>query len=599
MVRLLILLLLAPAPAAAAAGTRATFTDRDGFRQTIVIADNGDLDVELRTGGRLIVSGGRAYVVEERLTGPLVTALDELEAAAAVRAAAPPQPRSPDLQAAIDTAAADLEAVTAELEATADDMMLPDDEPVGPADSQPQPDRPALVRRDAVEVNGRTGRGYYYQGGVDGRTEELFAVISDDPALAPIGAAFRRGLEVQKVLQRLTWDSPSPPWEMDAAWLEILASGTPIQYYDARLRDVERVAIPSIALPAEPETGVAMRARLADEAAARNAPPAPEWMTSRAIFAGGRLYLVAGNHRLLSLAEGERSLTSHELGEPVLDACVRGDEPIALTGAVDRAQSWTLRRLHGGHWEVERAVVRDDDEPVALACTTDGAFLLTSKRFIDLTRADPAVLRLRGEPIHALVTAAVHVIPEAVFVGLNAGEWGGGLRRIDRRTGRVETIERNETGALCDGPLNSSCDPVQGLATIPWRPNCIAAAIGLIHMMAHGRLTMVCPDRTEQLYAAADREFEDPERAREAARGGYGAVAFFGLAATRNSLIAIGHNGLYRLASDGTATHVPLPRFTRVDGMLVSFALPDVVLVVTGINGRAAMSGAVPIMAVR
>lgn len=78
-------------------------------------------------------------------------------------------------------------------------------------------------------------------------------------------------------------------------------------------------------------------------------------------------------------------------------------------------------------------------------------------------------------------------------------------------------------------------------------------------MMAHGRLTMVCPDRTEQLYAAADREFEDPERAREAARGGYGAVAFFGLAATRNSLIAIGHNGLYRLASDGTATHVPLP----------------------------------------
>lgn len=49
----------------------------------------------------------------------------------------------------------------------------------------------------------------------------------------------------------------------------------------------------------------------------------------------------------------------------------------------------------------------------------------------------------------------------------------------------------------------------------------------------------------------------------------------------------------------GTATRTQLPRFTRVEGVLVSFALPEIVLVVTGINGRASVSGAVPIMAVR
>jgi hypothetical protein len=76
--------------------------------------------------------------------------------------------------------------------------------------------------------------------------------------------------------------------------------------------------------------------------------------------------------------------------------------------------------------------------------------------------ARQAALRLSG-PIQALVTAAVHVTPQAVFVGLNAGEWGGGLKRIDRRSGGVETIERNTTGGLCDGPLNTDCDPVQGL----------------------------------------------------------------------------------------------------------------------------------------
>jgi hypothetical protein len=208
-------------------------------------------------------------------------------------------------------------------------------------------------------------------------------------------------------------------------------------------------------------------------------------------------------------------------------------------------------------------------------------------------------LRLHGEPFFARVTSVAHVTPQAVFVGLNSGEWGGGLRRIDRRSGRIETIARKATGDQCDGPLSTACDPVQGLATPPWRPNCIVAAIGLIHMLEHGRLTLVCPDRIEQLYAAVDREAEGQRGTEGAAAGDYGSIAFFGLAASGNGLIAVGHDGLHRLDGAGHATVTPLPRFVRVEGLLVSFALPDVVLVVTGINGRASVSGAVPILAVR
>jgi hypothetical protein len=584
MVRLLMLVALALAPAAAAAGTRAIFVDEHGFRQTFLIADNGDFDAELRMGQHLIVRDGRAFIVEERLTGPVVTPLDELEAAAREPRPARRPPPSAEGDTALRDAVADLQALAGDIdEAEAARARTP----------------PVLVRRENIEVNGRVGRGYYYPGFDDLSREQLFVVMSEDPALAPIGAVFRRALAAEAVLRRLMGDSAPPPDDIDPEQRRILAAGTPIQFYTTRLRDVEQAAIPSITLPAEPETGAALRARLAAEAAERDAPPAPEWLASRAIFAGGRLYLVAGNQRLLSLADGERSLTRHDLGEPVLDACVQSGEPLALTGAAQGARTWTLRRLRAGQWRPERTVARDDDEPVALACTPDGPYLLTSRRFIDLTQASTAALRLQGGPIQALVTAAVHVTPQAVFVGLNAGEWGGGLRRIDRRSGQIETIQRNATGGLCDGPLNTDCDPVQGLATIPWRRDCVAAAIGLIHMAAHGRLTMVCPDRIEQLYAATDGEPSTPERARDAARGGYGSIAFFGLAAAGTGLIAIGHNGLHRLDAAGTATHVPLPRFTRVEGLLVSFALPDVVLVVTGINGRASLSGAVPIMAVR
>ena len=116
MVRLLMLVALALAPAAAAAGTRATYVDDHGPRQTLVIADNGDLDVELRRGQHLVVRGGRAFIVEERLTGPIVTPLEELEAAARERAGARPRPRSPQAEAAAREAEAALEEVVRDIE---------------------------------------------------------------------------------------------------------------------------------------------------------------------------------------------------------------------------------------------------------------------------------------------------------------------------------------------------------------------------------------------------------------------------------------------------------------------------------------------------
>lgn len=594
MVRLLLLVALALVSTAATAGTRATYVDDQGQRRTILIADNGDIDAELYMGKHLIVRDGRAFIVAELLTGPLVTPLDALEAAATERAAAPRPQISPELEAATRDAVATMEATAAEMQAAAAEITAQDRPDNDPPGSETQPPGPAMAQREGIQVNGRAGRSYYVQ-----RFNQVFAVISDDPALAPIGAALLRAIEAERTLDRVAGNIFPPPGPMDPEEVRILSSGTPIQYYSSALGAVEQVTLPAIALPAEPETGAAVRARLAAEAAARDAPPAPEWDASRAIFAGGRLYLVAGNQRLMSLAEGELALTRHELGEPVLDVCVREGEPIVLTGAVERSPRWTLRRLHDGQWQAERTLARDNDEPLALSCSTEGMFLLTSKRFIDLTQARPVVLRLRGAGARGIVTSVVHVAPQAVFVGLNSGEWGGGLMRIDRRSGRVTRIERNATGALCGGPLNTNCDPVHGLANIPWRPNCLAAAIGLIHFMSHGRLAMVCDDRVEQLYPEVPGASGQRGRAEEDDEDDPGSTAFFGLAAIGNELLTIGDDSLHRVRSDGSATVTPLPRFTRVEGLLVSFVLPDVVLVITGINGRASVSGAVPIMAVR
>jgi len=79
----------------------------------------------------------------------------------------------------------------------------------------------------------------------------------------------------------------------------------------------------------------------------------------------------------------------------------------------------------------------------------------------------------------------------------------------------------------------------------------------------------------------------------------YSTVAFFGLARGSDGLIAVGIDGLYRLRGTGEPEFVPLPKFRNVGDYWVSFDLPDAVLVMTNINQRASISGAVPMLVMR
>jgi hypothetical protein len=426
-------------------------------------------------------------------------------------------------------------------------------------------------------------------------------VISNDPALSVLGNAMRRIFTAEAVYGTLYWGWPPELASGGDALQALLDRGAPLRYGDRVLRAFEQAPIDPahFVLPAEPESAEALRHRNAAEAGHDEDRHAGDRMISRAVFGDGRLWLLTDSGQLSSLAEGERTRRIHDLGEPVIDICVRGNVPIALTGERSDGEGWTIHRWQAARWRAVRTIARSFDALIALSCGGDQEAVLTSRRLIDLTGRSRGVTL--SQPLRpALVRAVVHVTPEAAFVGINAGEWGGGLLRIDRVTGAVTRIERNVAGTGCDGPLNSSCDPVNGIATIPWRSRCVAVAIGLIHFEAHGRIASVCPEGVEQMFVAFDAaDLSDPAEAAEAAKGGYGAVAFFGLAATDNALIAAGHNGLYRIDASGAGTRRPWPRFIEVDGILVSFALPDVVLVMSELNRRASISGIAPLMAVR
>jgi hypothetical protein len=216
--------------------------------------------------------------------------------------------------------------------------------------------------------------------------------------------------------------------------------------------------------------------------------------------------------------------------------------------------------------------------------------LLTSDRIIEMRPGGPRSVTLVDDLPHARVNAALLATPRHLYLGLNNGEWGGGLRRIDRASGEVATIERNATDDTCHGgPLNTSCDPVHAIAAEPWRPGCVALAIGLVHFMSHGRLAEVCGDRVESLYS---RDLTDQDF-------GGSSVAFFGLVPVGDTLRAVGVDGVYRIGAGGVAERAPLPRFRQIGHVTLSFDLPDVILVVTQVNRHASVSGGAPMIVPR
>jgi len=325
--------------------------------------------------------------------------------------------------------------------------------------------------------------------------------------------------------------------------------------------------------------------------------PAPEMFIKRGVFAEGRLWLLSDTGTLFSVDEQAGTSAREELPEPAGDICLWRGRPTILTGAADAGQ-WTMRRRDGGQWSVIATLPRARDSLVGIDCTEAAVTVLTDRRIIALgeTRRER---RLSGRLEGGRVTTTLLATPDHLFVGLNAGEWGGGLRRVERRTGRLATIERNISGELCDGPLNTGCDPVNGLAVSPWRPGCVVAAIGLVHFMPRGRLAEICGERVERLYF---RPLESGwgDNSRLGADGEpFSTVAFFGLIRSGDTLWAAGIDGLYEVRGPDAVARRPLPTFRQVGDFRLSFEVPGIVLVVTSVHRRASVSAGAPLIVPR
>lgn len=203
------------------------------------------------------------------------------------------------------------------------------------------------------------------------------------------------------------------------------------------------------------------------------------------------------------------------------------------------------------------------------------------------------------KPWGQFVTALVG--EDAMYVGANRGEWGGGLLHIKVSTGDVAQVERRDDRGLCSGPLNGDCDPVTGLVADAEWPGCVFASIGLAHMSWQGRVLHICGNRIETVFEAeimpigvriqralSSRARQFPPQTEP----------IFSLAPAAGGFWAVTPRALYRWKRR-VVDRQPFPKLKQIHGLAASTSIPGLVVATTDANAALSLSGTTPLVFAR
>ncbi|HKW63507.1 MAG TPA: hypothetical protein VJN89_13245 [Candidatus Acidoferrum sp.] len=301
-----------------------------------------------------------------------------------------------------------------------------------------------------------------------------------------------------------------------------------------------------------------------------------------------------GQGGLISLGLSDDSRTVHfERG--VVDIEKSGHELLVLRQTTQDVRHLVVSAWRKGTFQdLASFSLSGKDDPLALFDDAGNPGVLSHKalRILSGDQHDWRVITLKGELRGGVqISVAPARNGKDIYLGFNHGEWGGGLQRVNVETGAITNVERRDTKELCNGPLNSDCDPVTGVVADPKNADCIFVAVGLVHMFtSEGRILRVCGERVTPI-------------AEEPTTGGIGGKmkmteAFYGLAPVEDgSLWGITWRALYRFSADGKEeAQYALPKLKPISGIYLSRELPGVIVVSTDVNWAVSTSGYTPLV---
>jgi hypothetical protein len=249
-----------------------------------------------------------------------------------------------------------------------------------------------------------------------------------------------------------------------------------------------------------------------------------------------------------------------------------------------------------------------DDRPVALLVKKGQPIVVGRK---SIHAFDPAHLTWKQKPLTRPLqiqggstiadAASPSGAPDEAYLGFNAGEWGGGIWRVNLNSGKSDQIERRDNDELCSGPLNADCNPVTGIVTDPERPACVIAAIGLRHMLEHGGLVRICGDEVTILVQRSTARTALGRAIRRAVGQNkksldFSTEPFFDMTLDASGRVwTVSPYGVYRV--DGTQlVKMAWPNLEQHGRLRGSAKVPGLIVLETDMNGRHSLSGDTPLI---
>lgn len=412
-------------------------------------------------------------------------------------------------------------------------------------------------------------------------------ILSDLPELRPLGAAvatYSSAIE-RMVRQNLLEETNAP---------QLLADKGVLGFWGFSLSSVDFTPIDSarFQIPSDPVT---LAMLLAEEEEPSPDPAIKELPTPSviaAVFQDHTLITLTEDGALHAAARGATGSTSVQGPGKVRAICALRGELLIVTETDAAAGNLQLWSGSPEKWTLETSLSEADGAPFSvLDCTGDEPVLVTKTaihrlRSKEQFQRDPTASQ-RG------AFAATLQLNGYLYLGLNAGEWGGGLRRISLEDGSEEAIDASDPTEICGGKLNTACDSVTGLAPDPVRPGCILASVGLVHLFPSGKIVRICGKSVELVYYkpyTLNPDWETNPTPEDQAR--LPSVPFFSLASTKGGVLAVGNDGVYRFTGLDRPEFQPFSPMIKLRTGRIDWSHPDFALITTNMNQRHSLSGA-------
>lgn len=406
-------------------------------------------------------------------------------------------------------------------------------------------------------------------------------VLSDDPALRPLGNAFA-------TYSRATDAMAGSDGEDVDNLGQLLAEHGVLEIWQYEMKSVsfEPVARSRFTVPAVPLTLAELpEAELQDDLPTEIGSSTERLYVVTADFHENTLYTLLSDGRLQAWSEGAESGSDVVAPALVRDFCALGDDLFLVTSN----PTDEIVRLWSGEpraWSVVTQFTESESDPfLTLDCSGPQPLMLSAK-----------AIRLPNESrsiTYGSVGYASATLQHGgfLYVGINAGEWGGGLMRFPLTGGAGTRIDASDRQGVCGGLLNKDCDPVTGLETDPRHLDCILVTIGLVHFFPNGSIVRVCGESISLAYAkpyTLDVNWKfDPDRMDETGSS----VAFYSLAKSKTGLWAVSGDGTYHFGKGAEPAFAPFPSSFQFPSSGVDWSNPEFVLVLTTLNQRFSVSG--------